>query len=128
MLKVRIAVTCPCGEVSTLEFNTLTMEHRVLPPLNKATYRELWEVVVYYKATKGFDKISTWDYSFKPRALKAAKKLLYFLRNFPDPVSLAKEIIDDLEREAAKSGFAWTLETVHSRAPEFVARKQRGGK
>lgn len=126
MQSVKIPVKCSgCGDENIVEINTWTGEHKVLNAPKPAGYGKMMAVVDRYKKMKGFDTMTTWDAHYKPRALRSAKQLLHFFRKLEDPVGVAVECLEEVGRDLGAKGLTWTLETVVTHAPEWLARKAK---
>lgn len=119
-----------CGATTKLEVNLFDGRHRVLKTSGAGghwTFRQKQDVVEYFKGLKGYTRelMPTWDAKYRGRAFKAVGELLDFLAVLPDPVAVAKEALLDLDAEAKKGGWTWTLETAVKRAPEWLLTKQK---
>lgn len=127
MTVVTYQVPCGCGckAVTAVEVNLINGEHRVLRPKGESTYGEKWQIVLHYKALKGYDKLPTWDRLHKARAMKGAKQILAFFACLPDPVGVAKECMDDTAKRAQAGGWPWTLETILKVGPDWLIDKQK---
>ena len=128
MKLVKIPVKCPgCKDDLVIEANLFTNEFKLVLKAKPAGFGMKLEVVAHYKKVKGLDKVSTWDGSYRGRAIKAATKILYVFRKLVDPVSVAIELINDTEETARNKAWAdWNLDSCGSRAGQWLADKQKG--
>ena len=113
-----------CRAAHVLTLNTYTAKHQwKLKPVG--TYLELWAIVEHYKKLKGYDKMPTWDREYKGRALKCSGKIYRFFDQLGKPVSVAKEMMDDINQRAKREGWNWNLETIRKLADSWLADKQK---
>lgn len=124
---VKFHVECPCCDAPiTLEVDIQKSKHRILDNF-KADFSAMMMVVEAYKRIKGYDRIPTWDQSYRGRAMAAAKKLLRFFRKLQDPVGVAIEAMGDLQDKAFREnwGDKFNLESAVKLAPDWLIGKQK---
>lgn len=122
---VNYPVPCECcGEVTTLQVNLFTGEHKTLTKI-KTNGRDMWHLVETYKKIKGYDTMPTWDKINRPRHMAAAKKILIFFAPLEDPIGIAKECMAETDERAKKEGWSWTLETILKIADRWLLEKQK---
>ena len=121
-----LPVTCPgCSEDFDVELRDLwggKPTHRTVPRW-KADYASLKAVVGHYQKVKGYE-FKTWWSSHGPRAMRAAKRILHFLRKTQDPVGNACLLIEETGRDLDRKGLEWQLETCFTRSAGWLAEKQ----
>ena len=127
MKTITIDTKCPCcKEDLKVNVNLFTASVEISMAAKPASFGEKMRVVHHYKQLKGLDEVTTWDGSYRPRALKAVGKILHLFRKLENPAAIAIELLNDMDRLADKQQWAgWNLDTCHTRAGEWLADKQK---